>query len=320
MKLDLSDRKILYELDRDSRQSNKQIAEKVGLSEQVVGNRIKRLIDNQIIDYFYVKINPTVIGYFHVKIFLRLHNITQEKLNQLFQELKNQPGILWLVSLRGKYDLTVSIYIKNIAEFSAAYQKLFSSWQDYILDRKILFLEKASTYNQSHLWPKQSHLETVYTKGSEEKMELDETDIKILRILNLNGRKPLVEIAKQLGISADTVNYRIKHLEKAGLIIGFGIKINFQKMSNSYSILCLKMQNMIPEKYAKLETWSKFNPQVITLIKTLGDHEIEIEFITQDKEELDSAIKSLRDEFVTEIKDYEILEVTEEARISYFPF
>lgn len=320
MKLDLSDRKILYELDQDSRQSNKQIAKKVGLSEQVAGNRIKRLIDNQIIDYFYVKINPTVIGYFHVKIFLRLHNITQEKLNQLFQELKNQSGILWLVSLRGKYDLTVSIYIKNVAEFSAAYQKLFHSWQDYILDRKILFLEKASTYNQSHLWPKQLHQETVYTKGSEEKIELDETDTKILRILNLNGREPLVNIAKQLGISADTVNYRIKHMEKKGLIIGFGVKINFQKMGNSYSILCLKMQNMTPDKYLKLETWAKFNPQVITLIKTLGDHEIEIESITQNKEELDSSLKSLRDEFVTEIKDYEILEVTDEVRISYFPF
>ena len=61
MKLDLKDKKILYELDRNSRQSNKQIAKKVGLSEQVVGNRIRRLQEWGIIEYFFVKTNPSVL-------------------------------------------------------------------------------------------------------------------------------------------------------------------------------------------------------------------------------------------------------------------
>ena len=53
--LDLKDKKILYELDLNSRQSNKQLAKKVQLSEMVVGYRIKRLIDNNFIEYFYAK-------------------------------------------------------------------------------------------------------------------------------------------------------------------------------------------------------------------------------------------------------------------------
>ncbi len=320
LKLDLSDKKILYELDKYSRQSNKQIAKKVGLSEQVTGNRIKRLIDNNIIDYFHVKTNPMALGYFHAKSYLRFHNLTQDKFNQLVEELKHQPRIFWLAALRGKYDLIVSIYIKSIAEFSQRYQELFKQWEPYILDRKILFLEKAFTYNQSHLWPKQPHQEIIYTKGCEEKIELDETDIKILRILNQEGRKPLVEIAKQINTSADTVNYRIKNLEKKGLITGFGAKINFSNMGNNYSIIFFKMQNMNSEKYLKLETWAKFNQKVVVLMKTLGDHEVEIELITSNQEELDHDIKSLREEFLSEIKDYEILEVTKEHRLTYFPF
>ncbi len=320
MKLDLSDKKLLYELDRDSRQSNKQLAKKVGLSEQVVGNRIKRLLDNKIIDYFHVKTNPMALGYFHAKFYLRFHNLTQEKQNQLVEELKTKSGIFWLATLRGKYDLIVSIYIKSIAEFSQRYQELFQQWEPHILDRKIIFLEKAYTYNQSHLWPKQKHQEIIYTKGSEEKIELDETDIKILRVLNQEGREPLVEIAKQINISADTVNYRIKNLEKRGLITGFGTKINFSEMGNNYSIIFLKMQNMNTEKYLKLETWAKFNQKVVVLMKTLGDHEVEIELITSNQKELDQDLKSLRDEFLSEIKDYELLEVTEEVKLSYFPF
>ena len=79
MKIDLKDKKILYELDRDSRQSNKQIAKKVGMSEQVVGNRIRRLQDLGIIGCFFVKTNPSFLGYMHLKIYLRLHNINKQK-------------------------------------------------------------------------------------------------------------------------------------------------------------------------------------------------------------------------------------------------
>ena len=71
VKIDLKDKKILYELDRNSRQSNNQIAKKVGLSEQVVGHRIRRLQELGIIEYFYVKTNPSALGYMHIKIYLR---------------------------------------------------------------------------------------------------------------------------------------------------------------------------------------------------------------------------------------------------------
>ena len=43
IKLDLKDRKILYELDINSRQPFAAIAKKVGLSKQTVINRVKKL-------------------------------------------------------------------------------------------------------------------------------------------------------------------------------------------------------------------------------------------------------------------------------------
>ncbi len=42
-KIDLKDRKILYELDLDCRQSNNQIGKKVGLRRDVVAYRIKKI-------------------------------------------------------------------------------------------------------------------------------------------------------------------------------------------------------------------------------------------------------------------------------------
>jgi len=63
----------------------------------------------------------------------------------------------------------------------------------------------------------------------------DETDERILAILEKNGKAKMHAIARKLGIPSSTVHHRIKGMEKAGVIrgwaavkdhkkLGFGIK------------------------------------------------------------------------------------------------
>ena len=320
LKIDLKDKKILYELDRDSRQSNKEIARKVGLSEQVVGNRIHRLQDLGVIEYFYVKTNPAVLGYIHIKIYLRLHNITKQREEELLKDLNEQKNIYWLASLRGKYDLVSSIYVKNIADFSKRYEEIFGKWRDYILERNVVVLERAFTFTKAYLVPQQKSEEVIYSLGEEKSVQLDNLDNNLLKILNKEGRKPLIEISKQLKVSSDTVRYRINNLRKSGVITGFGVKIDYRKLNNNYHLIFLKLQNMNELKYKKLESLAKINENIIIFIKTIGDHDLELEVETTNNKELDRLMKTLRDHFVSEIKNYEILEVTREHRMTYYPF
>ena len=320
VKIDLKDRKILYQLDKDSRQPNKKIARNVGLSEQVVGNRIKRLIGNGVIEYFYVKTNPSVLGYQHLKIYLRLHNITQQKEEELLAHLNRQKNIYWLASLRGKYDLVVSIYVKNIAEFSRKYEQIFGRWKEYILERNVIVLERAFTYTKAYLIQQQKPEEFLYSTGEEKSVQLNDIDFQLLKILNQEGRKPLIEIAQQLKVSPDTIRYRVDSLKKKKIITGFGVKIDYRKLGNQYWLIFLKLQNMNQQKYKTLEELGKISRNVIYFIKTIGDHDIELELETAYNQELDELLKQLRDHFVSEIKNYEILEVTREHRMTYFPF
>ena len=124
------------------------------------------------------KTNPSSLGYMHIKIYLRLHNITEEKENELLKELNQQKGIYWLSSLRGKYDIVASIYVKNIADFSERYESIFGKWGDYILERNIIVLEEAYTYTKAYLLPDKESEEIVYSK---QKLRImDHKDVKII--------------------------------------------------------------------------------------------------------------------------------------------
>jgi hypothetical protein len=54
-----------------------------------------------------------------------------------------------------------------------------------------------------------------------EKIKLDKKDKRILYELYKNARTPINNIAKQVNLSKDTIKYRIKRLEKIGLILAY---------------------------------------------------------------------------------------------------
>ena len=60
-KIDLKDRKILYELDLNCRQSNTQIGKKVGLKRDVVSYRINRLQEEGVIKNFWTALVVAIV-------------------------------------------------------------------------------------------------------------------------------------------------------------------------------------------------------------------------------------------------------------------
>ena len=70
-KIDVKDRKILYELDINARRSNASIGRKVGLGKDLVNRRIKKLIDKGVIRYFYTMIDATRLGYISCRLFIK---------------------------------------------------------------------------------------------------------------------------------------------------------------------------------------------------------------------------------------------------------
>ena len=68
--IDLKDRKILYQLDLNCRQSNTQIGKKVGLSKEVVNYRINRMEKEGIIIRYWTEIDLFKLGYNIFRIYI----------------------------------------------------------------------------------------------------------------------------------------------------------------------------------------------------------------------------------------------------------
>ncbi|MHA1961446.1 MAG: Lrp/AsnC family transcriptional regulator [Candidatus Thorarchaeota archaeon] len=66
------------------------------------------------------------------------------------------------------------------------------------------------------------------------RQNLDELDCAILRELQKDCRTPLGEIANRVGAPTSTIHYRVKRLERSGVIEGYYAHINPEKVEMDY--------------------------------------------------------------------------------------
>jgi len=81
-----------------------------------------------------------------------------------------------------------------------------------------------------------------------QEIKLDLKDRKILLALDMDARKPDTQIAKDVGLSKQVTNYRIKRLEEKEIIKSYFPVINHLKLGLKLYKICLKIENVDNEK------------------------------------------------------------------------
>ena len=96
------DAKLLNELARNSSQSTKKLAEKIGVTRQTVASRITKLEKRKIIDGFRAKIDYSKLGYniFFV-LFLKLGSFDEALLSAALDDFRASHHVLMDASVTG---------------------------------------------------------------------------------------------------------------------------------------------------------------------------------------------------------------------------
>lgn len=116
-------------------------------------------------------------------------------------------------------------------------------------------------------------------------LHIDGIDKKILRALMKDARTPILEIARQVGISGAAIHQRLRKLEKAKLIAGSRFIINTKVLGYTtmafIGIYLDKAMNN-PDTVKQLQKI----PEVLECHYTTGNYSIFIKLLCKDNEHL----------------------------------
>ena len=77
---------------------------------------------------------------------------------------------------------------------------------------------------------------------------LDTKDKKIIEVIDYNSKMPLNEISKKTNLKKDTINFRIKKLEKDKIITLYYCVIDYYKLGFSSYKIYLKVKSSSKQK------------------------------------------------------------------------
>lgn len=320
-KIDLKDRKILYQLDLDSRQSFSQIGKKVGLHKDVVAYRVNKLQEKGIIKNFYTVIDTSPLGYTHPRFYLNFQYANPEIKEEIIDYFVKSKHVGFVHETEGHYDLALVMVVKNVPKFNYFWEKTMIKYRDYFANQMFSLYLRESMYRYSFLFDEDTIERSDRTKvevfGGEKKVEIDDLDHKILKLITPNARMPTIEIAKKLDSTAITINNRIKKLMELGVIKAFKVNVDFPKLGYKFYKTDINLKE--PKKRSTILKYIEANPSLNHIMKSIGYVDIELMFYLRNANQLHEIMRELSIKFPDAIKNYTYFSTIKTHKWNYMP-
>ena len=318
MNIDLLDKKIIFELDLDSRQSSQQLARKVRSSKEVVAYRLKRLEKNSVIFKYLTVLDPAKLGYFLHKVMFKLENVNTKEKEEIIDYLKNHPYSLWTVECDGPFDIGFMVFARNLTELNGVLTEISNKLNKYIHERVVSTNITGEYFTRRYLIQKSKEKKSRYGENTSIQ-KIDKTDWQILSQLSKNARISITEIAKYVPIKIDAIRERMRKLEKSGIISGYSILINNNVINQLHYKVLIYLKDFSEKKYGAIRQFCVQNENIIYLIKSLGTWDIEIDIEVNSPEKYREITLNLLKQFPDTIRKYDTLQIYRLHEYKYLP-
>ncbi len=117
---------------------------------------------------------------------------------------------------------------------------------------------------------------------------LDKIGWRILDELQMDGRLPLTELGRRVGLSTPAVGERVRRLEEAGIITGYRAQVDHAKAG--YPVLAFIRISVVGDFMARVMKVSREVPEVLECYRVTGSDSFVVKAIAGSIEELERII------------------------------
>jgi DNA-binding Lrp family transcriptional regulator len=267
----------------DGRQTDNQVAQKIGETKESVKKNFSKMQEAGIITGATTHINYKSFGYKAVAHILI--NIDSKQEGQLVSFLKKMPEIYSFYNrgVKGNFDVIVILEtLEKLNVIKDEFKRCFS-----ILEmRTAIWTDvKEMNYNLAIISANSEKREEAVNykvkaqRSSPQSMILNGIDHKIADKLSENGRVSMEMLGREIGISSDTAKRRYEKLKKNGFL-KVTIQINPNKIG--YQALCIFFTVTSNENSLEIIEEISRIPDVISIMKTTGNYDLQIYAMIKD--------------------------------------
>lgn len=127
-----------------------------------------------------------------------------------------------------------------------------------------------------------------------ESLKVDRLDLRILTQLQKNGRMTNVDLADAIGLSPSPCLIRVKRLEQAGYISGYGAQLRLEKLGDTLTVFTeVTLSDHHREDFIRFETAIREVDEILECHLVSGGYDYLLRFLTRGVNHYQEVIESL---------------------------
>jgi DNA-binding Lrp family transcriptional regulator len=226
---------ILKKLIENSRVTYRELGDLVDMSVSAVHKRINKLESEEIIEAYTARPSVIALKYLSVLIF---GTSNAKSVDAVSKELGQHESINF-IGIAGAKSLTISAFLRNISE-----------------------LQELSIYASNTAQISEPIVGIVNEPYITTPEPLTSIDYKILKTLNRNSRKPVTDIADDIGLSTKTVRKRLDRMIENNLV-DFGIEWTLKAEHNLITGFHISLNEGTSIDSSIQHIYEKFNQNIM---------------------------------------------------------
>jgi DNA-binding Lrp family transcriptional regulator len=316
-KLDAYDKKILFELDVNSRASASRIAKKLKIPKETVNYRIKRLEKDGWVTRLYTIFNASLFGYSYYRVFLKFYKLTESTETEIIDYITNDPSCANLRITEGQFDLVFLTIQKNPGDLKGFLQRFFNIFGKNVEEKNVLMVMKTHKLNQKFLFEGKT-INKTFNHMDTKDYTLDKIDLNIMKSISTDARTKLNDIAQSLHVDSRLIEYHMKKMERLGIIAAYTTDLNLLQLNRELIQIDIALKDPAVIPYI-INFFDKTNT-CIFVHEMLGKYDLSVEIYVENDEMLRNILEKFKERFLENYVYYDVSHVYKEYVINWSPF
>ena len=315
MDLDRKDKELLNLLYLNSRESFISLGKKLRMSNTAVERRLARLKKDGIAPLLFADVNFAKLGLKGYRLYFKFSVMDKETERAVLQFFESYPRTLWGVVCEGEYDVLWRIIAMDEVEVESAMYLMVEMFGSKIIEKTVV----VTTYQAYLSWNRAlgtPRAPEFPMEALTEPQPVDAKDMRLLALLYSDARETTVSLSRQVGLTPDAVQYRIKRLMREKYILGYTAWFDAQKLGFNYYKFLIGFRSITRAKEKQFLQHCLANDRIIFINKTIGSWDIELDIIVRDNAELHEFTRELKTKFGSIIGKHTFVSAVEERMLN----
>ena len=316
IKIDSYDRKIMYELDFNSRIPVSALARRVRLPKETVHYRIKRLEASKTLNYFHAIINASRFGYFYYRVGLKFRSLTTKTEGGIVEFLHREKSCSNIRIGEGRYDVVFLAIHKTASDLTEFLERFGQRFGADLVHKDIHKI--VNSYKMSRrMFFEGQRVKITLPHSEPQDYALSRIDLGILKAFSRTARISLVELAELLNADPKVIRYHLGRLEKMGIIVGYTMAVDYLKFEAERMELHLSLKH-----HGLVDQIIDFFDEMRTCTyayELIGNDDLSLELYVEDDEQLRIIMRRFRERFGDNCLSYGLTRIYEEHLSNWSP-